>query len=90
MFEERGAFRVKIIRTGNLGIAPTVATAYPAAFQHCDIGNAVLFCQVISCGKAMSSPADNDHVIGFLRFRRTPGRLPVLVAPEGMVEDFGE
>ena len=63
MLIEAGALRVKVIGTGNRGVAASVTTPDPTFFQYSDIGDAVILGQVVGGGQAMPSPADDHYVI---------------------------
>jgi hypothetical protein len=73
---ECGAFIEEIIRADDGGIAAGVAAADPALFEYGDIGQPVLFRQIIGGTQTMAAAADDDGVIGGLRFRLTPLLLP--------------
>jgi hypothetical protein len=49
------------------GVARSIAAGQIAFFQHCDIGNTVLFRQIISSGKTVAAAADDDHIVGWLQ-----------------------
>jgi hypothetical protein len=63
-FVERNIAREQIIGTDNRGVAANVAISKPAFFQHRNASDAMVFGQVISRGKTMTTPADNDDIIG--------------------------
>ncbi len=77
---DRGAFLVEIVRADDRRVAPGIAAADPALFEHGDVPHAVLFCQVIGGGEAVAAAADDDGVVGRLGFRRAPLPRPVGVA----------
>ena len=84
MVVKRRAFIEKVIRANDGGVAPRIAAADPALFQHRDIGNAELLREVIGGREPMATPADDHHVIAGFRLRRAPLRPPALMAAEGV------
>ena len=72
MFVKFLAFFPEIIGADDGGVAPRIAPAQPAFFQHSHIADAVLGCQIISGRQAMPASPDNHHVIGRARFGRGP------------------
>ena len=80
----------EIIGTDNRGVSSGIAPAEPAFFQHDDVGEIVVFGEVVGGGKAVAAGADNGNVIGGLGFGGTPCGFPVLVIVEGTVEEGKE
>ena len=70
----------QVVGADDRGVAPDVAGAEPALFQHRDIGEAMLLGEVIGGRQAMPAAADDDDVVFLLRLGLAPGRRPVLVA----------
>ena len=59
------------------GVAPGVAAAEIALFEHRDIRDAMFLGQVVCGRKAVSACADDNDLIGFPRLGVTPGARPV-------------
>ena len=79
---EGGTLVVEVVRAADRGVAPGVAAAEPAALEHGDVGDPVLLGEVVGGGEPMPAGADDHHVVGRLRLRAAPRRLPVAVAGE--------
>ena len=76
----------EIVGADDGGVAPDIAGAEPAFFEHRHVGDAMHLGEIIGGGKPMPAAADNDDVIVFLGLRLAPGGCPVLVAGEGLLE----
>ncbi len=68
-----------IVRAHDGRVAPGVAAAEPAFFQHGDIAHAVLFGEVVGGGEPVPAAADDHRVVMPFRRRAAPGQRPVLV-----------
>ncbi len=80
MFVKMRAFIVEIVGADDGGVAPGIAAAEPALFDHRDVGDAVLLGQIIGSTQAMTARADDDDIILSLGFGIGPLLLPALVA----------
>ncbi len=72
VFVERGALRPEIVGARDLGVAPRIAAAQPALFEHRDIADAVFLGQIVSGRKAVAAGPDDDDIVGFARCRTAP------------------
>ena len=86
---QMSSFIPKVIGANDGGIASGVATAYPAFFKHGNVGNTVLFGQLVGGREPMSTTADDDGLVASLRRWTAPGRLPVFMVAKG-VSNQGE
>ena len=86
-FVERIVAGQHVVGADDRGVAPDIAGAEPAFFQHRDIGDAVHLGEVIGGRKPMPATADDDDVIFLLGLRLAPRRRPVLVAGERILEE---
>ena len=84
---ERDALGVEIIGPDRAGVAAGIAAAEPALLDHSDIGDAVVLCQIVGRGEAVSAAADHHRVISRFRFRAAPCRLPAFLAGEALLEE---
>ena len=69
---DAGALVPQIVRPDQGGVACHVAAGQPATLEHRDVGDAVVFGQVVRGRKAVSAAADDHDVVGLLRFRCPP------------------
>ena len=76
----------EIVGADDRGISSGIAAAEPAFFQHDDVGEIVVFGEVVGGGKAVAAGTDNGNVIGGPGFGGTPCGFPVFVVVEGAVE----
>ena len=74
----------QVVRADDGGVAPDVARADVALFQHRDTPHAVVLRQVVGRGQAMTATAHDHRVVGGLRAGVTPGRLPAALAGQGL------
>ena len=51
-------------------------------FNHCNMLNAVIFCQVVSRCQTMAAATNDDDVVVFFRFWITPYLLPIFMVGE--------
>jgi len=89
-FVERLIARQQIVGADDGGVAPGIAGADHALFQHRHIAEAVHLGEVIGGGQPMPAAADDDHVISGLGRGVAPGRGPALLAGEPIGEDAEE
>ena len=85
-FVERIVPGQHVVGADDRGVAPDIAGAQPAFFQHRHIGDAMHLRQIIGGRKPMPAAADDDDVIVLFGLRIAPGRRPVLVAGERVLE----
>ncbi|MNN23296.1 hypothetical protein D3C81_1366890 [compost metagenome] len=76
----------QVVGTHDGGVTGGVAAAQVALLDHGNVGDAVLFGQVVGRGQAMAATADDNHVVDLFRGWRAPHALPVLVVAEGVLE----
>src|SRR2546429_3715277 len=81
-FVDRGALILEVVRADDRGVAGHVAACQPAALEHRNVGDAVVFRKVIRRGQTMAAGADDDDLV------RTP-RLRVAPEMIGMRMRFG-
>ena len=62
-----------IVGADDRRVAPGIAAAEPALFEHGDIGDAVLLRKIVGGGEAVTAAADDDDVVARLRRRAAPG-----------------
>ncbi len=74
------ALVIEIVRADDGRVTAGIAAAEPALLDHGDIGDAMLFGEVVGRAKTMAAAADDDHVVFLARLGRGPLRLPSLVA----------
>src|SRR5439155_25930611 len=79
----------QIIGADDRRVAPGIAKADRALFQHRDVLDAVLLGEVVGGCQPVPAAADDDHLIARPRRRFAPGRLPGAV-PEKRVAGEGE
>ena len=70
---------LQVVRADDGGVAPGIAAAEPALLDDRDIGELVVFGEVIGGGQAMPAGAHDHRVIFGLGRRGAPGPLPILV-----------
>ena len=80
---DAGGLVIEIVGTDDRGIAAGIAAAKPALFQHRDIGDAVFLGKIVGGGEAVAAGADDDDVVGGLRFGAYPLLFPPLVVAQG-------
>ena len=68
-----------VVRAHDRRIAPGVAAAEPALFEHCDVGEAVLLREVVRGREPVSAAADDDRVVARFWRRTAPRKRPALV-----------
>ena len=68
-------------------VAPDIATAEVALFEHGDIGEAVVLREVVGGGEAMAAATDDERVIGRLGIGVAPGGPPATVAGQPFLHD---
>jgi len=79
---ELAVTRHHVVGAHNGRVAPGVATTEPALFEHRDIAQAVIFGEIVGRGQAVKASADDNNIIGFLRFGITPLAGPALVSTQ--------
>jgi len=84
---ERFVARQHVVGADDRGVAPDIAGADPALFQHRDVAQPEFLGEVVGCGEAMSAATDDDDIIFGLRLRLAPDRSPALVAGQPLAED---
>ena len=77
-----------IVGAHNRRVAPHIAAAQIALFEHGDIGHPVVLGEVIGRRKPVSAAPNDDGVILGLRLGVAPMRRPALVAREAFLENF--
>src|SRR6185437_2177071 len=87
---EMGAVVPQIVGAHHRRVAPGIAAAEPALFEHGDIGDAVVLGEVIGGGGAVLAGADDDDVVLRLRRRIAPGALPAAMAGERIAGEAEE
>ena len=87
LFIKRRRGVLQVVGADDRGVAPGVAAAQPALFDHRDIGDAVVLAEVIGRGQTMAACADDHHVILGLRRGLGPGALPALVVAQRLSGD---
>ena len=70
----------EVVGADDRRIAPGVAAAEPALFEHGHVAHAVLLGQVVGGRQTVPASADDDHLIARLRLRAAPDGSPVVVA----------
>ena len=83
---ERDAFGVEIVGADDGRVPPGVAAADPPLFQHRDPRDAVRLREIVGRGEAMAAAAEDDRVVGLLRFGRAPGGLPASLAGKAFLQ----
>src|SRR5450755_1976605 len=73
-------FIEQVIRADDRRVAARVAAADPALLEHGDVGQAMLLGQVIRRSEPVATAADDDRIVGWLRLRLAPLRLPAKLA----------
>ena len=74
---------VEVVRPHDGGVAPGIATADPARFEHGHIRDAMVLRKVVGRGQAVAAAADDDDVVARPRLGIAPGRCPVGMATPG-------
>src|SRR6267378_7822173 len=70
---------VEVVRAHHRGVAPGIAAAEPAPFNHRHLRDAVLPGQVIGGREAVAAASDDDHIVFGFRAGAAPELWPVLV-----------
>ncbi len=78
---------LQIVRADDGGVAPGVAAAQPALFQHRHIGDAKVLAQIIRRRQPVPARAHDHHVIACGRFGRSPGAGPAGMLAQGLAGD---
>ncbi len=89
-FVEDDIARQQIVRADDRRVAADIAAADPAFFQHRDIGEAVLFGEIIGGRKTVAAAANDDGVVFRLGFGIAPRRRPALMAGERVFQQGQE
>jgi hypothetical protein len=79
--EEGGALPVEVV---GADVATGVAKTYATALEEGNVADIVFFGEIVSSRQTMTATADNDHIVTTLWFGVTPGRLPMLIAAQGL------
>ncbi len=74
----------QIIRADDRRVAPGIAEADRAFFEHRDIADAVLFREIISGRQPVPAAADNHDLVALSRRRLAPSRRPAPVPRQRM------
>ncbi len=61
------ALFIEIVGADDGGVAAGIATAEPAFFQDCDIGNAMFLGKIICRAETVAAPANDDDIIVLAR-----------------------
>ena len=77
----------KIIGADDGGVAPGVAAAQIALFEHGDVAHSVLFGEIVSSGETMTTAADDNGIILRARFLLWPSWLPAFIAAERLADE---
>ena len=83
---EKGGLVPEIVRADDGGVARRVAAAEVALLDDGDVACAVVLGEIVGRRKAVPARADDDEVIGRLRLRTAPRRLPPFVVLKALVE----
>ncbi len=78
MLVEGAALGVEVVGASDLGVAAGVAAADPALLEDCNATDAVFLREVVRGCQSMSTPADDDDVVGSLRLDVAPRRSTTL------------
>ncbi len=83
-----GTLGVEVVGADDGGIAPRVAAADPAFLEHRDTADAMLARQVVRGAEAMSSAADDDHVVLALGRSAPPLLGPASLAGQAALQEL--
>src|SRR6185437_32819 len=72
------------IRADDGRVPPRIAESDPSLLEYRHIGDAVRFREVVRGRKPMTTPSDDDHVVGSPGLRVAPRRLPPPVTHQGL------
>src|SRR6266550_8151353 len=72
VFVDRGALIPEVVRANDGCVAGHVAACKPAALEHRNVGDAVVFRKVIRRGQTMAAGADDDDLVRAPRLRIAP------------------
>jgi hypothetical protein len=78
VFVEHSALVPQVVRPDDGGVACHVAAGQPAFLQDGDVGDAVLFGEVVGGGQAVASSADDDDVVRGARLGVAPEEVRML------------
>lgn len=87
LFIDRRRGVLKVIRADDRGVAPGIATAKPALFDHRHIGDAEIAPEIIGRGQPMPARANDHHIIARLGCGRAPGPSPPLMIARRFARD---
>ena len=80
----------QVVGADDRGVAAGIARSDPAFLQHRDVADAVLLGEIVGGRQPMPAAADDHDVVGGLGRGVAPGRLPELLAREGVGQDGKE
>ena len=80
MLVEVGIGLKQIIGAHDGGVAPGIAAADPALFEHRNVRDAVQFGEIVSRRQTVAAAADDDDIIVGFRLWTSPGRGPAAMA----------
>ena len=78
--------RQQVVRSDDRGIASDVSTAEPSFLENGDVLHSVLVREIKCRCEAVSTAADDDHVVSVPRRGVTPLRPPASMAREGICD----
>ena len=76
-----------VVRADDGRVAAAVAEADRPLFDHRDIGDPMLACEIMGSRKTVASAPHDHDVVSRLRFRLAPGELPAAVAAQTFREE---
>src|SRR6185437_9814654 len=82
MLEEDLALLEQIVRADDRRVAPGIAAAEPALLDDGDVGDAMIFGEVVGSRQAVPAATDDDDVVGGIRRRAAPCLRPALVVAQ--------
>ena len=82
MFVDGAALLEQIIRSNDCGVAPRVAAAKPALFKDRYVADAMQLREIVGGGEPVPTPTDDDDIISWFWFGRSPLRGPTLMIGE--------
>src|SRR5438270_4029275 len=89
MLVDPGALVPQVIGADDRRIAPGIAEADRAFFEHRDIPDPVLLGEIIAGRQTMPATADDDHPVMRPRRRFAPQRRPAAMLPERSARQRG-
>ena len=86
LFVEQRSFGPQVVRAHDGGVATCIAAAYPAFLQNGDIANTVFLREVVRSSETVTTAANNDDIVLFLRLRAAPGFTPVAIVAQCILQ----